>query len=122
MKDYIAVVSSSGGKVTKLKDFATQAEADAHVAEYGGFVAPYPGGNESYWIVDGVAETLTYEDARREADRARSVVLIEIDRLEGEITNRRIRESGSDTAAGSTAGRKWMKDQEALIAAERAKL
>jgi len=47
---------------------------------------------------------------------------IEIARLEAEITNRRLREASADTAAGNSAGRQWLKTQDALIAIERAKL
>ena len=46
----------------------------------------------------------------------------EILRLEGEVSQRRQREAGSDTAGGSTAGRTWMKAQMDKIAVERGKL
>ncbi len=70
MKNFIAVVSSAAGKITKFQDFDIEADADAHVILYGGFVAPSPGDNWEYWVVDDVAETLTYDAATEAADSA----------------------------------------------------
>lgn len=39
---YYAIVSVSNERVAKYQKFATQAEADAHVATHGGFVAANP--------------------------------------------------------------------------------
>ena len=61
MKQYIAVVSSDAGKITKYQDFDTQAEADTHVADFGGFVSAKPSDSTGYWVV-GV-DTLTYDAA-----------------------------------------------------------
>jgi hypothetical protein len=67
MKNFIAVVKSTAGIIDKYQDFDTQAEADAHAAQYGGFVAANPGALE-YWIVgDGV---LTFDTVRFNADQA----------------------------------------------------
>ena len=53
---------------------------------------------------------------------ARQVILDKIVDLEASITQRRVRDSGSDDAGGNQAGRDWMKAKEAAIATERAKL
>ena len=70
MKDFIAVVRHEDNKVTKYQDFDTQSEADAHVEEYGGFVAENPSDRMHYWIVDGDKETLTYDEASYNNDEA----------------------------------------------------
>lgn len=70
MKNYIAVVRSENGKIAKYQDFDTEAEADDHVAEYGGFVAENPGDHTDYWIVNTDAETLTYDGDQEAADAA----------------------------------------------------
>ena len=66
MKQYIAIVASLNGKVAKYQDFDTQAEADAHVASFGGFVSAKPSDSTGYWVVgDG---TLTHDAAQEAAD------------------------------------------------------
>ena len=72
--------------------------------------------------VDGVNIPFTAEEeTARDAEEAAWVseapsrnAQAEINRLEGEITNRRLREAYTDAT--------WMNAQEALIATERAKL
>jgi|ETNvirnome_2_130_1030620.scaffolds.fasta_scaffold43907_1 hypothetical protein len=54
MKEFIAVVSHDAGMITKYQDFDTQAEADAHVASYGGKVVTGIDGDFAYWDVSGV--------------------------------------------------------------------
>jgi hypothetical protein len=68
MKTYIAVVSSEAGKIAKYQDFDTQAEADAHVVMFGGFVAAKPSDKTGYWVV-GV-DTLTHDSTTEAADAA----------------------------------------------------
>ena len=70
MKNYIAVVRSENNKITKHQEFDTEAEADAHVAEYGGFVAESPGDHIDYCIVNADAETLSYDGDQETADAA----------------------------------------------------
>ena len=53
MKKYTAVVSHSGGKITKYQDFDTQDEADAHVSKFGGKVVQDLDANIEYWDVSG---------------------------------------------------------------------
>jgi len=68
MKNYIAVVKSTDGGLDKYQDFDTQPEANAHVAAYGGFVVPDPGGSIDYWVVDEAAETVVNDQAQADAD------------------------------------------------------
>ncbi|MEE8206855.1 MAG: hypothetical protein V3T82_07890, partial [Nitrospinaceae bacterium] len=68
MKQFIAVVSSESGKISKYQDFDTQEKADAHIIEYGGFVGDNPGGGVSYWVVDEVAETISLDQAQADLD------------------------------------------------------
>jgi ribosomal protein S19E (S16A) len=75
-------------------------------------------------IVDGVQvdyspeeESAKNAEEKEWADgKARRDVMREIKRLEGTVTQRRIREMVTD------AGKKWMEDIEAKIATERGKL
>ena len=72
MKNFVAIVKSTNGKLDKYQDFDTSAEADAHVAEHGGFVAPSPEeiavGNTSYWEIDEAAKTVFFNRAQVDAD------------------------------------------------------
>ena len=71
MKQFVAVVSHNAGGVTKYQDFDTQAEADAHVARYGGKVVEGLDNDLSYWNVSGdapIKDTVT--QASDEAARA----------------------------------------------------
>ena len=53
MREFTAVVSHSGGKITKYQDFDTKDEADAHVATYGGKVVQNLDNQLAYWDVSG---------------------------------------------------------------------
>jgi len=68
MENFIAVVKSTDGKLDKYQDFAVEADAVNHVETYGGFVAPDPGGQTNYWIVDEVAKTVTNNQDQADAD------------------------------------------------------
>ena len=80
--------------------------------------------------VNGVDVQLTSEEeTARDIEEAAIVTnapkvaaQAEINRLEATITSRRIREASADTAAGSAAGRTWLKNVDDLITIERAKL
>lgn len=68
---HVAIVAWDGdNKVTKCAFFELEAEADAHVAAYGGFVVPFVGENTDYWILNPVAKTVTYNQARKDAEDA----------------------------------------------------
>jgi len=53
MREFTAVVSHSGGKITKYQDFDSKADADAHVATYGGKVVQNLDNQLAYWDVSG---------------------------------------------------------------------
>jgi hypothetical protein len=68
MENYIAIVKSTDGKLDKYQDFAVEADAISHVAAYGGFSVPNPGGSTSYWVVDEAAQTVVNDQAQADAD------------------------------------------------------
>ena len=68
MENFIAVVGSTDGKLDKYRAFSVEADAVSHVATYGGFVVPDPGGVTDYWIVDEVAQTVINDQAQSDAD------------------------------------------------------
>ena len=68
MKAFIACVKTDGTKVAKYQDFDTEADAQAHVGIYGGFVATNPGGTVPFWVADAAAKTLTHDSAAEQAD------------------------------------------------------
>ena len=70
LKVFIAVVKHENNRVTKYQDFDTQAEADAHVATYGGFVDDKPSDRMDYWVVDADKETDTYDKSTADSDDA----------------------------------------------------
>ena len=70
LKVFIAVVKHENNRVTKYQDFDTQAEADAHVATYGGFVDDKPSDRMNYWIVDADKKTLVFDEALCKSDDA----------------------------------------------------
>jgi hypothetical protein len=66
MKNFIAIVSSSGENVTKYLDFDTQSEADAHVKTHGGFSQKSVGDMIDYYkVADGKA---TYNNDKITSD------------------------------------------------------
>jgi len=72
MENFIAIVKSTAGSLDKYQDFAVEADAVTHVEAYGGFVAPDPGGQTSYWVVDEAAQTVTNDQAQADADALES--------------------------------------------------
>ena len=71
MEKYIAVVKHENNKVTKYQPFAAEADANAHIKIYGGFVSAKPSDRIKYWIVDG--KTLTHDKSTADADDAARV-------------------------------------------------
>jgi len=64
MKANIAVVKVKNNRIAKYQDFDVKAEADSHVVTYGGFTVLKPNsGIMPYWVVDSVAQTLTYDSS-----------------------------------------------------------
>ena len=122
LKVFIAVVKHENNRVTKYQDFDTQAEADAHVATYGGFVDDKPSERVKYWIVDADKKTLTYNEVSDNSDKVKVTARRKISELERKITSRRIRDTFNADSDTATAAKKVITDIEAEIATERAKL
>lgn len=68
MKNFIAVVRSTSGKVDKYQDFDLETDADTHVIKFGGFVAINPGDQVRYWVSDHVAKTLLFDTTTKTSD------------------------------------------------------
>ncbi len=117
MKNHIAVVTSSNGKITKFQDFDLAEDAATHVASYGGFVADKPDGTIEYWTVDADKKTLTFDKSGSDAATIRRTVMSEIHRLEALETPRRLAE-----AVLSDEGKAWLTASRDKIATERGKL
>ena len=70
MENYIAVISHADNKIIKYQDFASEADANAHVSAHGGFVCAKPDGILNYWVVDADKKTLTYDKTTHDSDVA----------------------------------------------------
>tara|TARA_A100000172_G_C2984647_1_gene90623 strand:+ start:122 stop:466 length:345 start_codon:yes stop_codon:yes gene_type:complete len=114
MKKYVAVVTHDSGVITQYQDFDSKADADAHVEKYGGKVVQEIDNSFEYWDVSG--DTPVKDTDQEKADATEAGILQKIYLLEAEITPRRMREAilGTDSD--------WLKNKEAEIAEERAKL
>jgi len=111
----------------KHQDFDTQEAADSYISENAGVL---PGtfadafSVQSYQVpdiyvtVDPLAKTAALDTGRMDEDAIKTEAQIEIKRLEGEITPRRMREALLNTEFPEG----WIASQEVLIATERAKL
>ena len=64
---YIAIVKTEGNSVTKFAEYTKKSDADAHVAEHGGFVCDAVDGNYSWWVVDSSEKTLSYNKDAHDA-------------------------------------------------------
>ena len=67
MKKYTAVVSHSGGKITKYQSFDSEDDAKAHVATHGGKVVADLDDDLAYWDVSS--------DATKDTDQLAADVL-----------------------------------------------
>ena len=92
---YLAIIAEQGGKIAKFAPFDTQAEADTHVAQYGGFVHQTNVAPE-YVNVDWLAQTAT-DMSQAEIDATKAVELDavkdreaanEVDKILGDIQRR----------------------------------
>ena len=67
---YLSITGvTADNRLSKYQPFESEADADAHAAEYNGFVVDNPGGNQALWTVDASAKTVT-RDADVEAAAA----------------------------------------------------
>lgn len=97
MKRYISIIAADGQRVSKMLDFDTQAEADAHAATYGGFVFDNVGGVELEFVtVDWAGQTATalspaeiaaIKDARQQ-ERLDAAATLHVDKVLGDIQRR----------------------------------
>jgi len=113
---YLSITGVKDNKLTKYQPFESEADATVHATKYNGFVVKDIGGNQEFWIVDKDKKTITQDTDTENSVIAKRNALTEIQRLEGSVTPRRIREMTTD------AGKKWVEDVEKLIATERSKL
>ena len=67
---FIAVVKVENEIPVKFQEFQKKADADAHVAEYGGFVAADPPGNSFNWKVKAGENRITKEDRPERVERS----------------------------------------------------
>lgn len=114
MKKYVAIVTHDSGVIQKYQDFDTEADADAHVEKYGGKVVQDIDDAIRYWDVSG--DTPVKDSDQQTADATKNAIIQKIVLLEMEVTPRRIREAILGTDGD------WLKNKEAEIATERAKL
>lgn len=93
MAGFAAIVKwSAQNKLEKWQPFEVETDADAHVLEHGGFVAPAIGGLQKYWLIDPVAETLTFDQAQYDADVAAEPALLATTELNAPI-NKTLRDA-----------------------------
>lgn len=121
---YLVIVdTTSDNKIAKMQNYENRAEADAHVARVlpnypDAFVIDNPSPYVmDYTTVDVAAQTITYDSSAYDAQKVKDDAQGEINRLEGTITARRIRE-----VLVSDEGKAWIADIEEKIKVERAKL
>jgi hypothetical protein len=73
MKQWIAVVKTTGNVLDIYQDYDTEQECLDHVARTGGWVAPLPSGERSkYWVIDADAKTIGYDKIGQDADTSMS--------------------------------------------------
>ena len=107
---------------TRTNQKETKSEANAVVAQLHSngdtnafaIETPHAFKDLRYMTVDFASKTVTYDQTGSDNAVKKELAQAEINRLENEITIRRIREAYTDST--------WMKAQEAKIATERSKL
>jgi hypothetical protein len=68
---YVAIVSwTDDNKLSKYHNFDVEADANAHVAKYGGFVVENPSGSQNYWIINSTNKTVTFDKDQSDKDEA----------------------------------------------------
>ena len=121
---YLVVVdTTSDNKIAKMQNYDSRSEADAHVARViekypNAFVIDNPPSYVmDYTTVDVAAKTITYDSSAYDAQKVKDDAQGEINRLEGTITARRMRD-----ALASDVGKSWVAAVEEKIKVERGKL
>ena len=121
---YLVVVDTTpDNKIAKMQNYDSRAEADAHVARVlpsypNAFVVDNPSAYVmDYTTVDVAAKTITYDSSGFDAQKVKDDAQGEINRLEGTVTARRIRD-----ALASDEGKSWVALVEEKLKSERGKL
>ena len=121
---YLVIVdTTSDNKIAKMQNYDSRSEADAHVARViekypDSFVVDNPASYAlDYTTVDVAAQTITYDSSAYDAQKVKDDAQGEINRLEGTVTPRRVRD-----ALASDEGKVWVALVEEKIKVERAKL
>ena len=121
---YLVVVDTTpDNKIAKMQSYENRSEADAHVARVlpnypDAFIVDNPPSYVmDYTTVDVAAKTITYDSVGYDAQKVKDDAQNEINRLEGTVTARRMRE-----ALASDEGKAWVANVEDKIKSERAKL
>jgi hypothetical protein len=121
---YLVVVDTTpDNKIAKMQSYENRSEADAHVARVlpnypDAFIVDNPPSYVmDYTTVDVAAKTITYDSSGFDAQKVKDDAQNEINRLEGTVTARRMRE-----ALASDDGKAWIAVVEEKIKVERAKL
>ena len=123
MTHLVIVDATSDNKIAKLQEYETRVDADAHVAMVAekypkAFVVDNPPAfGIDYVTVDMDAKTFVYDNVRYDTEQVKGDAQREINRLEGTITARRMRD-----ALASDEGKEFVTDIEEKIKVERAKL
>ena len=105
----------------RINTKATQAEADViltTLADNGvteAFSVTDPGVDMKYIVVDPKTNTITVDTTAQKKDIASNTARTELQRLENQVTNRRIRDAINDTENPKA----WMATQESLIKVQR---
>ena len=85
MPRYLSITGvTADKKLAKYMPFDSEADADAHAAEYSGFVVEDPGGNKKLWTVDASAKTVT-RDMDVEAAAATALVWQQVRRKRNQL-------------------------------------
>ena len=121
---YLVVVDTTDdNKIAKMQKYDSRSEADAHIARViekypNAFVIDNPPSyNIEYTTVDVVAKTITYDSSAYDTQKVKDEAQGEINRLEGTVTARRMRD-----ALASDEGNAWVALVEEKIKVERNKL
>ena len=121
---YLVIIDTTpDNKIAKFQEYSTRELANSHVEKVSGnypnaFVVDNPSPYVmDYTTVDVAAKTITYDSSAYDAQKVKDDAQGEINRLEGTVTARRMRD-----ALASDEGKVWVALVEEKIKVERAKL
>ena len=123
MSFLVIVDATPDNKIAKLQKYETKVDADAHIARIAerypkAFIVENPPAfGIDYVTVDMDAKTFVYDNVRYDAQKIKDDAQGEINRLEGTVTPRRVRD-----ALASDEGKAWVALVEEKIKVERNKL